>query len=253
MRLNGVDITRATNTINDAVDGLTFTLNATTIPAGSETSTSTTLAVQRDSTAIATQLKVFVDAYNQLASAIKTTTSYNADSKTGGVLQGDSTIRGIQAQLRSLITSAFGDGTGSISTLSDLGVAFQKDGTLALDSSKLGKAVENDLDGVIGFFGAFDQTVSSMAPEASKNGFAYKLEQLTKGMLADDGLIDSKLDGLNSSVKAIDKQYERVESRLEQIEKRYRAQFTAMDLTISQLQGVGSYVTQLLNMASESS
>ena len=253
MHLNGVEITRATNTVDDAVDGLTFTLKATTIPADSEISTPTTLAIQRDSSTISTQLKSFVDAYNQLASAIKTTTSYNADTKTAGALQGDSTIRGMQSQLRSLVTSTFSDGTGGIRTLSDLGVSFQKDGTLAMDSSKLSKAVENNLDGVIGFFGAFDQTVSSVTPEASKNGFAYKLEQLAKGMLADDGLIDSKLDGLNSSVKSIEKQYERVESRLVQTERRYRAQFTAMDTTISQLQGVGSYVTQLLNMASQSS
>ena len=253
MRLNGVEITRATNTIDDAVEGLTFTLKATTIPEGSETSTSTTLAIQRDSSTISTQIKSFVDAYNQLASAIKTTTSYNADTKAAGPLQGDSTIRGMQSQLRSLVTSTFSDGTGGIRTLSDLGVSFQKDGSLALDSSKLGKAVENNLDGVIGFFGAFDQTVSNVAPEASKNGFAYKLEQLAKGMLADNGLIDSKLDGLNSTVKSIEKQYERIELRLGQVEKRYRAQFTAMDTTISQLQGVGSYVTQLLNMASNSS
>ena len=253
MHLNGVEITRATNTIDDAVDGLTFTLKATTIPEGSETSTSTTLSIQRDSSAISTQLKSFVDAYNQLASAIKTTTSYNAETKTAGTFQGDSTIRGMQSQFRSLLTSAFGDGTDGIRTLSDLGVGFQKDGTLALDSSKLGKAVENDLDGVIGFFGAFDQSVSSIAPEASKNGFAYQLEQLAKGILADDGLIDSRLDGLNSSVKSIEKQYERVELRLEQIEKRYRAQFTAMDTTISNLQGLSSYVTQLLNMATDSS
>lgn len=251
--LNGVDISRATNTIDDAVDGLTFTLKATTIPSGSETSTATTVTVARDSSAIATQLKTFVDAYNQLANAIKSTTSYDATTKTAGALQGDSTIRSLQNQLRSFIGGAFGDGSNSTKTLSGLGIAFQKDGTLALDSTKLSKAVESDLDGVIEFLGAFDQTSSTVAPESSKDGFAYKLEQLTKGFLADDGLIDSKLDGLNKTVKDIEKQYERVESRLVVVEKRYRAQFTAMDTAVANMQNLGGYITQLLNMNNNSS
>lgn len=253
MKLNGVEVTRASNTIDDAVEGLTFTLKATTIPTGSTVSTPTSLAVKRDSSAISTQLQSFVTAYNTLATAIKNTTSYDATTKTAGALQGDSMIRSMQNQMRSMLSKAFGDGSGSIRTLSDLGVSFQKDGTLALDSSKLSKAVENDLDGVIGFFGAFDQTSSSTAPETSKNGFGYQVEQLAKSMLADDGLIDSKLDGLNKTVKDIEKQYERIESRLVLVEKRYRAQFTAMDTAVANMQGLSSYVTQLLNMSSDSS
>lgn len=252
MKLNGVEITRATNTIDDAVDGLTFTLKATTM--GSDgLSTATSLTVARDSSAIATQMKAFVDAYNQLANAIKSQTSYDATTKTAGALQGDSTIRSIQGQMRSLLNQTFGDGSNSNKTLSSLGVTFQKDGTLALDSSKLSKAVENDLDGVIEFLGAFDQTKSTLAPESSKDGFAYKLEQLAKGMLADDGLIDSKIDGLNSSVKDIEKRYSALETRLVSVEKRYRAQFTAMDTAVANMQGLSGYVTQLLNMSSDSS
>lgn len=252
IKLNGVEITRSTNTIDDAVDGLTFNLKATT--ADSEgISTATSLTVNRDASMISTQLKAFVDAYNQLASAISSTTSYNADTKTAGALQGDSTIRSLQNQLRSFIGGAFGDGSNTTETLSGLGIAIQKDGTLALDSIKLNKAVTNDLDGVIEFLGAFDQTTSSIAPEASKDGFAYRLEQLAKGFLADDGLIDAKLDGLNKTVKDLEKQYERYESRLEQVEKRYRAQFTAMDTAVANMQNLGTYVTQLLNMTSDSS
>lgn len=253
INLNGVEINRAGNTIDDAVDGLTFTLKGTTIPSGSETSTATTVTVSRDSSAIASQLKTFVDAYNQLANAIKSTTSYDAATKTAGALQGDSTMRSLQNQMRSFLSGTFGNGANGSQTLSSLGVAFQKDGTLALDSTKLNKAVANDLDGVIEFLGAFDQTSSTVAPAESKNGFAYRLEQLTKGFLADDGLIDSKLDGLNKTVKDIEKQYERVESRLVAVEKRYRAQFTAMDTAVANMQNLGGYITQLLNMNNNSS
>lgn len=252
IKLNGVEITRSTNTIDDAVDGLTFNLKATTTDSEG-ISTASSLTVSRDASTISTQLQSFVTAYNQLASAISSTTSYDATTKAAGALQGDSTMRSLQNQLRSFIGSTFGDGTNSTKTLSSLGIAVQKDGTLALDSAKLNKAVTNDLDGVIEFLGAFDQTTSSIAPGASKDGFAYKLEQLAKGLLADDGLIDAKLDGLNKTVKDLEKQYERYESRLEQVEKRYRAQFTAMDTAVANMQNLGTYVTQLLNMTSDSS
>ena len=253
MKLDGVDIVRAGNTISDAVEGLTFTLKATTIPSGGTVSTPTTLTLESQSGDISTQLKAFVDAYNALASTIKSNTSYDATTKTAGPLQGDSTIRSLQGQLRSLMAGAFGDGSGSIRTLTDLGISFQKDGTLALDSAKLEKAVANDLDGVIEFLGAFDQTKSSVAPEASKDGFGYGFGKLLKDILADDGLLDSRLDGLNSSVKRLDDQHDRLEARLAKIEERYRAKFTAMDTVVSNLSSLQSYITQLQNSNSSSS
>lgn len=250
--LNGVEIVRSSNTIDDAVDGLTINLLSETSSSNSSSS-STTFTVASDSNAISTQLKAFVDAYNQLASAIKSSTSYNSTTKVAGALQGDSTIRSMQNQLRSFMTGVFGDGSNSTKTLSSLGISFQKDGTLALDSDKLKTAVTNDLDSVIEFLGAFDQSLTTVAPESSKDGFAYKLAQLTKGMLDDNGLIDAKLDGLNKSVDNIEDQYERLEFRLEQVEKRYRTQFTAMDTAVANMQNLGTYVTQLLNMTDSSS
>ena len=253
IKLNGVSITRASNSIDDVIDGVTINLKATTSSDGGVTSTPTTLTISRDSSTISTQMQAFVDAYNQIASAIKSTASYDATTKVAGTLQGDATIRSLQNQLRSLMSGTFGDGSNTSTTLNSLGVSFQKDGTLKLDTVKLGTAVSTDLNGVIEFLGAFDQTSSTVAPTASKDGFAYKLEQLTKGILADNGLINSKLDGLNRSVDDIGDQRTRISLRLTQIEKRYRAQFTAMDTAVANMQNLSTYVTQLLNTTSSSS
>lgn len=124
--LNGVEIVRSSNTISDAVDGLTFNLKATTIPSGSLVSVATNVTVSRDASAISTQLKVFVDAYNQLASAIKSSTNYDAATKTAGALQGDATIRSLQNQLRSFMSGQFGGEDNGIKSLSGLGVSFKK-------------------------------------------------------------------------------------------------------------------------------
>lgn len=255
MTLNGVEITRSGNTVDDAVDGLAFDLLATTTTTvdGVETAKPTTVTIARDSSTISTQLQTFVDAYNQLASTISTNTTYDAKNKTGGALQGEASIRGLQNQFRSLLSQSFGENGSSVRTLSDLGISFQKDGTLALDSTKLKKTVTENLDDVIDFFGAFDQTSSTVVPEASKKGFAYQLEQLSKSLLADDGLINARLSGLNKSVEDIDDQRERINTRLESVEARYRAQFTAMDIAVANLQGLSGYVTQLLESTSSSS
>ncbi|WP_153109261.1 flagellar filament capping protein FliD [Propionivibrio limicola] len=246
MKLNGVEITRDSNTIDDAVEGMAFDLKEVTTSA-------MTVKIARDSSNISTQLQKFVDAYNALSSQIKTDTAYNATTGTAGKLQGEGSIRSLQSQFRSLLGQAFGDGSGSIRTLTDLGISFQDDGTLKLDSSKLKNAVNNNLDGVIEFIGAFDQSVSTSAPTASQDGFAYKLEQFSKNLLADGGLIDGKLDSLNNSIDDIDTQRERIKQRLEDIEARYRAKFTAMDTAVASLQSLSTYVEQLLEMTSSSS
>lgn len=246
IKLNGVEISRAGNTLEDVIDGVAFDLKAVT------TST-TTVTLKRDSGEITTQFKAFVDAYNALNAQIRSTTAFNASTKTAGELQGEAAIRGIQGQMRGLLAKNFGENGNSIRNLSGMGISFQKDGSLALSTTKLKNAVESNLDGVLGFLGAFDQTSSAVTPESSKDGFAYQLQNLTKSLLADGGLLNARIDGLNKTIEDITSQKTRVNTRLESVEKRYRAQFTAMDVAIASMKSVGDYVTQLLNMNNNSS
>jgi len=246
IKLNGVEISRAGNTLEDVIDGVAFDLKAVT-------TATTTVTLKRDSSEITTQMQAFVDAYNALNAKIQTTTAFNASTKTAGELQGEAAIRGIQGQMRGLLAKSFGESGNSIRSLSGLGISFQKDGSLALSSTKLKSAVENNLDGVLEFLGAFDQTSSSVVPESSKDGLAYQLQTLTKSLLADGGLLNARIDGLNKTIEDITSQKVRMNTRLESVEKRYRAQFTAMDVAIASMKSVGDYVTQLLNMNNNSS
>ncbi|MGZ8212864.1 MAG: flagellar filament capping protein FliD, partial [Burkholderiales bacterium] len=77
-------------------------------------------------------------------------------------------------------------------------------------------------------------------------GYAYELEKLVARMLENDSLLDGRMDGINASIKDIGKQREQLEVRLENIEKRYRAQFTALDAMVSRMQSTANYLQQQL-------
>ncbi|MEN3292001.1 MAG: flagellar hook-associated protein 2 [Burkholderiales bacterium] len=77
-------------------------------------------------------------------------------------------------------------------------------------------------------------------------GFAFHLNKLVEGILGDKGVLSGRTDGLKSSIKDIGKQNEKLNDRLIDIEKRYRAQFTALDVTISKMTTTSSYLSQQL-------
>ncbi len=93
VRVNGLEITRNTNTISDAIEGITLELN------GASEGTLVTVTVARDKTAISDAIDDFVNALNSARQFIVDQTKYNAETKTGGPLMGDTTARLIQNRL----------------------------------------------------------------------------------------------------------------------------------------------------------
>jgi flagellar hook-associated protein 2 len=134
--IDGITIRRASNTVSDALEGVT--LNLLKAAPG----TTTTLKVSRNVDAAVSSVISFVQSYNSAASSLGTLSAYNADTKTGAVLQGDSTLLSIQSRLRSVLGAAVSN-TGGYASLSELGISFQRDGTLLTDSTKLRAALSN--------------------------------------------------------------------------------------------------------------
>lgn len=154
--VDGVSITSATNSVTSAIQGVTLTLTKTNL--GSPT----TLTVARDPSGISSLVSDFVKGYNELAKTIKDLTSYDAKTKKGGVLLGDSAVRSIQSQMRAVLNTAVKDLNGSQTSLSSIGISFQKDGTLTLDSSKLSSAISSDPVNVAGLFTAMGKPSDSL-------------------------------------------------------------------------------------------
>jgi flagellar hook-associated protein 2 len=138
LTVDGQAISSATNTVKDAIPGVTLNLSK----AGGA---STTLSLSNNTAPVASAVNALVKAYNDTNSTLKKMTAYDPVSQTGGLLHGDATIIAIQAKLRSTLASALGGmGGNTLTNLTQLGVSFQKDGTLAVDSSKLQKALDEN-------------------------------------------------------------------------------------------------------------
>src|SRR5574340_224212 len=146
-KVNGVVVSKTSNTVSDVIQGVTLNLsNVTTSPA--------TLTVERDTAAISSSISGFVKAYNDLAKTLKDVSAYNAASKTGAILQGDSTVRSLQTQLHGMLSTSVTGTSGALATLSDVGVSFQKDGTLVLNQTKLDSAIASNFSDIASLFAA---------------------------------------------------------------------------------------------------
>jgi flagellar hook-associated protein 2 len=213
-------ITRSGNSIDDAIAGVTINLVGE--------STSGTLNVSRDVESVKESVQAFVDAFN----ALKTT--FDTLSGEGKDLEADSTLRSIENQIQSIFNTTPTGLTGSFSYLSEVGVAFQRDGSLSLDSADLESAITSDFSGLAELFANDDQ------------GYLFRLDSLIDGFVQADGLIDTREDGLNGRIDTTEQRISDMEYRLELVEKRLLDQFTALDTLMSQLQGTSTFLSQQL-------
>jgi flagellar hook-associated protein 2 len=145
LTMNGIEVTSDSTTVEDAIQGVSLDVASLG---------STTLTVSKNTTAVTDAINGFVKAYNDLNKTISNLTSYNADTKTGAALQGDSAVRSIQSQLRRQLGTTVEGLGGKLTTLSQVGIAFQKDGSLAVDSAKLNTAIANNFGDIGGLFAA---------------------------------------------------------------------------------------------------
>ncbi len=216
-------VTRSSNTISDAIQGVTLTLK--------ETSTSAvSLTVGKDSSAVSNAVQGLVDAYNGMISTL---------NKLGdGDLSGDSTLRLMENQIRAIFNTPPKGLAGAFDTLADIGVSFQKDGTLSFDSSKLSDAMSSDLTAVADLFSNDDQ------------GYAFRLSSTVETMLGNSGLLAAREDGLNARIDDTEAQVAAMQLRLDATEQRLRDQFTALDTLMSQLTQTSNFLTAQLSSLS---
>lgn len=226
LTVDGLAVTKPSNQVGDAIQGVSLKLNELT------KDTPVTVTVARDAGTIKNSVASFVKAYNALNQSVSSLTAYNPNSKAAGALQGDSAANAILTRMRAELTKAV-EGAGALRTLSDIGVAIQKDGSLKVDDAKLQTAIDKNFDSIATLFTAED-------------GYATRLAAMAGDIVADKGVIDSRTEGLDESLKHIAKRKDDMSVRLEAIEERYRKQFGALDAALASMQNTSAYLTQQL-------
>lgn len=233
--VNGISVSSATNQFVNTVAGVTFNaLKVTTAPVE--------IAVTKDDTSVKANVDAFVKAYNTLNQALNNITKYDKDTKTAGLLQGDSTAIGLQNALRSALQSVAG-GAGPFRTLSDIGIVsagglstVSPTGDLEVNTTKLNKALENP-DAIKAMF---------RGPEGggTNDGVAEKIKAVTSSLLSSTGFFASKDKTLQSSLKLNQQEVERLNDKADRLETSLKARYTALDKQMSQLNALNAYIAQ---------
>lgn len=166
--IDGIAIVKASNTITDAIEGVT--LNVLTTSASSFN-----LGVASNQDAVKTSVTSFVDAFNKLDTTLRSLTKYDETGKASGALLGDATARSVVNQIRSVMTKTIANGN-TINSLSQIGVSFQRDGKLALDATKLNTAVSSSFSSISGLFAA---TAKASDPLVTYAGSTSKTKEGT--------------------------------------------------------------------------
>lgn len=160
-KLDGVAVTKTTNTVTDAIQGVTLKLAKT------NTGTPTSITVAQDTAAVTKAVNDFVSAYNSITQTLASATAYDPTTKKAALFNGDTSVSIIQNQIRNVLSAPVAGGGSAFTVLSQIGVTFQKDGTLAVDSTKLQSAVTSNFNDIAGLFAAVGKTSDSLVSYTS--------------------------------------------------------------------------------------
>ena len=220
--VDGYTVTRATNTIDDVITGVTLDLHS------ADPGIPYTLDIARDTAAVAESVQAFADAYNAIMTSI--------DTLRDNGLATDSALFSIERGLRSVInTPATGLNSG-LAYLAEAGVTFSREGDMTVNTTEVESALANNFNAISELFSTDGQ------------GFANRLDALVDGWLNTDGLINGRTDGLDSQKRLLQTREASLEYRMGQIETGLYAQFTRLDTLLGSMQITSDYLSQQLQL-----
>ncbi|NKF50213.1 flagellar filament capping protein FliD [Shewanella sp. WXL01] len=217
VHIDGQKLTSQTNEVSNAISGVTLELTK------ADLNETTTLKIGLDEEGVKENIQGFVDAYNSLVESITDLSTYDTEKEEAAALQGDSLLRSLSSQLRSIVSDRVDDGNGNTTALYDIGVELDRYGKLNIDSSKLDETIKNDMDSLENLFAK--DTV----------GLAVQFDELAENYVKSGGLIDSRNNSYTEETKRLADQREAFELKMTQLEARLTKQFNAMDLVVASL------------------
>ena len=224
--VNGVQVTRPTNTVNDVVPGVTFNLY-------DATSGTARLGLNRDTSSVSSKVQALVTAYNTFVDSANVLGDAKSSVATyGGVLAGDSLLRSIQSQLRNMLVDNSSSPGSNIKALRDVGVSFDRYGKLQLTQSKLDSALNDHFDEVVTMFSANTENQSVYATSAG--GVAGDVVRKIDGMLRSTGLLAIQTQSTQDQVTRYNGDLTALKDRMQRLLDNYIQQFSAMDSLVGQ-------------------
>jgi flagellar hook-associated protein 2 len=224
LMIDGIEVTRSKNIIDDAVAGLTIT--AVSPHAAADPDASVGVSLDRD--AVKAKIKALVSAYSSVNSALHVQLDYNGTKKGTNTLFGDATLRQLQGAIGTVMSNAYGD-----SNLSTIGLNRDRDGNLTLDEAKLTSALTADPDAAAKLFvtGGFTAAVTTLCDSYTRSG---------------DGILAGKTSSMDARSATLQTQIDRINSNADSLKTRLETQFSALETAMSQLQSQAAYISRVL-------
>ena len=227
VEVDGFTQTSSNLVVEDMIEGVT--LNLVDARPGEKIE----LTVALDTASVKKSIESFVSNYNKLVTTLNDLTAFDAEANTAGLLQGDSTTRGIAQRIRQEIGVIVDDVGSDINSLAQLGITTGDKGKLTIDSDTLTDRIDNNFADIGDVF-------------SSDSGYAVRFDTLIGDITQSGGILSSRTDGLESQIDRIADQREVLNRRVAAIEARYFAQFTALDSLLGQLTSTGDFLNQQL-------
>jgi len=224
----GVAYTSASNTVSDAISGVTLTLLGTT-PAVTNSTPAQTVTIGNDTATVATNIQSFVTAYNTLQTALSPLGSYDASTGTAGPFLGNPILTGVQNQIQKTLDSIVG--TSNYNSLPSVGITQNSDGSLSVDTSTLQSALTSNFSAVSQLF-------------SGSNGIAAQLNAQINTALSSDGSITAYGQTLTTQNNALTTQTNTLDAQMSALSASLTQQYSALNALLSSLQSTSSYLTQ---------
>ena len=237
--INDIPMTRSSNVITDALDGVTLKLNSTS-------ATAVQLGVSFDSTDIAASAKNFVAAYNTLMEFIGISTGPAIeDNDLSATLKGDTSIRGIKNTLRAKLTARSTGASGNATHWSVLGVSLDRAGVLQFDEAKFKSSFESNPTDVV-------KALSNNASEpylysGAASGLAGDMAIAVFGLVRSTGTIADVEKSYQNKLSRIETEQTKLDKQIEAITARYERQFSALNAVLAEFKATSKRLDSTFN------
>tara|TARA_Y100000780_G_C13696111_1_gene423167 strand:- start:51659 stop:52990 length:1332 start_codon:yes stop_codon:yes gene_type:complete len=234
IKVDGFEIEVPENKVKDIIPGVTIDLKKA--KPGEEFS----LKVSEDTAAVSDKIKSFVDSINSILSFIKQQNTLDENSDTSRTLGGDILLQTIEGRLRRVVFQDVETSKG-MKRIGDIGITFQRDGSLSLDQKKFDAVLADD-------YSLVSEVLTGRFKEdgTKSSGFIDNLNEFVGMALRfPNGVLTTRKKGLESKMDQIDRRISQKQRMLEQKEKNLKDKFARLEGTIARIQSQGAGVSAL--------
>ena len=240
LKVDGMSIERTSNTISDAISGVTLNLNAV--------ASGTSLQVTNDTTTLKEKLKELVATYNVVQVVLNELSDPDStEEEVGGALSNDMAfVRSVRDAIYAAVTTDSSTPSGDVSALRDLGIELTKTGSLSFNEATYDEVVLNNFSDVVTMLSA--GTTNQSAYDGADQGLAFDSMEVINGLMDSiDGIFAVREDTATEQLKTYEDRLLAIELRMEKVYQTYLKQFSVMEDLVNTLNNTRDYVKQQLD------